>query len=141
MVTSEDNNIYADLSALLSNAFPKRCPNCGEIYMDVDEFIARTAELKHHSGLKESEDDDGSTLVELYRNCVCGSTLLDFFNDRRDRSQQGARRREAFGRLLQKIISRGIDEKTARRELLQVLHNGRSPLIVQLLNQERQTEL
>ncbi|MCK9987662.1 MAG: hypothetical protein AzoDbin1_04134, partial [Azoarcus sp.] len=48
---------------------------------------------------------DGQVIVELFRNCVCGSTLMDCFRDRRDTSEAGLRRRARFGELKPRAIN------------------------------------
>jgi len=128
-----DDDLFADLQALSASAFPKRCPTCGRVYTSEADFIARTQPLEHSSGLKAGEDDAGHTLVELYRNCICGSTLLDFFDDRRDDSDDGGQRRTAFARLLTRLSERGVPAATARSELLVVANGGTSALIERLI--------
>lgn len=66
-----DVEFYAELQEIAANTFPKRCLACGR------------------SGLKQSVDDGGHVIVELFRHCVCGSTLMDCFTDRRDASETG----------------------------------------------------
>lgn len=76
------------------------------------------------SALKASEDD-GGVILELFRNCVCGSTLLDFFSDRRDTGPAGLKRRERFGELMTFLTNSGLDVGIARAERLKVLRGGR----------------
>ncbi len=54
------------------------------------------------SSLKQAEDENGQLIVEVYRNCVCGSTLMDEFHSRRDDSPEGQRKRQVYANL-QKI--------------------------------------
>ncbi len=75
-----------------------------------------------HSGLKQGAAADDRPVVELFRNCVCGSTLMDLFADRRDTSQQGEARRNQFDALLQSLMQqRGFTYQQARIELLKWL--------------------
>jgi len=73
--------------------------------------------------------DDGSRIVEAFRNCPCGSTLMDFFTDRRDMSEKGLRRRERFGELLDYLVENGMERAAARAELLKVLKGGSSAVL------------
>lgn len=127
-----DPTLFAGLTALAESSFPKRCNNCRRSYSDVDSFIAQTRGIDGHSGLKAAKGDEGETMVELYRNCVCGSTLLDFFNDRRDLSDDGAVRRARFGELMIYLESRGIPQHLARLELLKVLNGECSQVLSEL---------
>lgn len=108
------------LQALAENAFPKCCANCGLMYNSVEEYIKKTKKIANKNSIKAIEDED-CNFLELYRNCVCGSTLMDFFHDRRDLSERGLKRREAFGKVLQYLIDIGINPYTARVELLKLL--------------------
>lgn len=126
----ELRDFYSGLRELAESAFPKRCRNCGRTYRDAAEFVAATAPLAaDKSGLKQSRDDDGRAIVELFRNCVCGSTLMDCFNDRRDFSEAGLRRRQRFGDLLVHLEGQGLDPAIARSELLKVLRGQGSEIL------------
>jgi hypothetical protein len=72
----------------------------------------------HGSGLKAGMDEDGAAVVDLFRNCVCGSTLMESFGDRRDTSPAGEARRRAFARLLDALMQHGYGADEARRELI-----------------------
>lgn len=126
----ELRDFYSGLRELAESAFPKRCRNCGRTYQNAAEFVAATEPLAaDKSGLKQSLDDDGRAIVELFRNCVCGSTLMDCFNDRRDFSEAGLRRRQRFGELLAHLESQGLDPAIARSELLKVLRGQGSEIL------------
>lgn len=101
-------------------------------YNGPEDFIAKTESLSGKSGLKSSYDDSDATIVELYRNCICGSTLMDFFSDRRDNSEKGAERRRLFDKLLQTLESRNVVREVARIELLKILRGEKSELIESL---------
>ena len=130
--TIHDPTLFAGLTALAKSSFPKRCNTCGRDYPNVDSFIAETEALQGHSGLKAAMDDEGDSMVELFRNCVCGSTLLDFFNDRRDLTDEGARRRANFGEVLGYLEARGIPHHQARLELLKVMQGENSQVLSEL---------
>ena len=121
--------IFEGLKALSESTFPKRCANCGIEYATVEDYVARTVDVSGKSGLKRGFDDDDQTIVELFRNCICGSTLMDCFGDRRDVSSQGLKRRVLFGKLLNLLVSKGLEPGVAREQLLMVLRGQPSQLL------------
>lgn len=70
-----------------------------------------------------------ATFPKVFRNCVCGSTLLEVFYDRRDQTANGLKRRQRFGELLDKLIADGVDPQVARTELLKVVRGQPHNLI------------
>jgi hypothetical protein len=125
-----DPKLVAGLKALAASAFPKRCRNCGAVYEDVDDYVRRTEPISTaRSGLKQSADDDGRTIVELFRNCTCGSTLMDFFGNRRDLSEAGARRRQRFTELHASLVGSGLDAAVAHAELLKLMRGEGSDIL------------
>jgi hypothetical protein len=124
------DKFFKDLHALAQSAFPKRCANCGRQYETAEAFLAETRQIApDRSGLKASEDDDGKSIVEAFRNCVCGSTLMDFFSDRRDLSAAGLARRQTFAELQAYLVSQGLEQAVARAELLKVLRGESSEIL------------
>lgn len=121
--------LYKDLKALSDSAFPKRCANCGAVYQSLDDYVARTDQIAGQSGLKKGYDDDDKPIVEFFRNCACGSTLMDFFGDRRDVSETGDRRRALFAQLMDNLVKEGIPAAEARRELLKVMRGRASAVL------------
>ena len=95
----------------------------------MDAYLQETQHVRGHSGLKHGLGDEGESVVQLFRNCVCGSTLMDFFSDRRDTSERGLKRRETFGKILQLLEQKGLDAATARRELLSVMRGQPSKIL------------
>ncbi|MDP2809295.1 MAG: oxidoreductase [Rhodocyclaceae bacterium] len=125
-----DRTLLAGLRALAESSFPKRCGTCGRVYADVADYVTQTASISAgRSGLKQSRDDDGETIIELFRNCTCGSTLMDFFSDRRDLSNAGEQRRRRFDELLVYLAGRGLDRAVARADLLKVTHGLPSEIL------------
>lgn len=116
-----DHELYAGLQAIADSAFPRECGACGRAFESADDFVRQTEAVRGVSGLKQSWDDDDRPLVELYRNCPCGSTMMEFFGDRRDSSPAGLRRRERFGALLDRLVTAGVPADVAREELLLLL--------------------
>jgi hypothetical protein len=99
MSDNSDKALFNGLQELTIGAFPKTCASCGRVYEDLEQFLAQTLAINERSGLKASVDDDEQPVVELFRNCICGSTLMDFCRSRRDESEKGQRRRETFARI------------------------------------------
>ena len=118
----EERLFFEGLQALAASAFPKHCNYCGRVFASASEFMQQTQSVRQDiTGLKQSFDDDSVTIVEAYRNCLCGSTLMDFFSDRRDISEGGARRRELFDKLLPHLQEKGMAKAEARAHLLRLL--------------------
>ncbi len=135
---ADEDELFAGLQSLSDDAFPKRCSYCGRIYETSEQYVRETESLAQKSGLKAAQDDDGSSILELYRNCVCGSTLMGFYQDRRDVSERGLRRRETFGRLMTMLEKKGLSAEVARHELLELMRGNRSPLLEELgINKHR----
>ncbi len=116
--------IYQGLQELAESSFPKTCAVCGRCYLTLEDFISKTQPISRSSGLKSAMEDDGTAIVELFRNCVCGSTLMDVCQDRRSGSERGLKRREKFEELLERLLERNIAEQDARNALLLFVRNG-----------------
>lgn len=121
--------LYSGLSFIMSASFPKRCANCGSVFETAADFLEQTRAAGGSSGLKESSDEDERPLVEVFRNCMCGSTLMEVCADRRDVSPAGLARREMFGELMKMLVDAGIEGPVARLELLKVMRGERSALL------------
>ena len=118
----EERVFFEGLQALAASAFPKHCNYCGRVFATAFDFMQQTSSVrKDITGLKQGFDDDSIAIVEAYRNCLCGSTLMDFFSDRRDISAAGARRRELFDKLLPHLQEKGMGRAAAREHLLRLL--------------------
>ena len=118
----EEHLFFEGLQALAASAFPKHCSYCGRVFDTAADFMQQTQSVRQDiTGLKQSFDDDSVAIVEAYRTCVCGSTLMDFFSDRRDVSDAGSRRRELFDKLLPHLEEKGMDRIAARTHLLRLL--------------------
>lgn len=127
---SSFENFFKDLKALAESAFPKRCANCGRVYETAEQFMAETENINpDRTGLKSSVDDNGTPIVEAFRNCVCGSTLMDFFSDRRDVSDKGLARRKKFGEMLDYLVAQGLAFEVAQAELIKVLRGESSEIL------------
>ena len=110
------NDLYVGLMSLIEGSFPKKCNNCNNVYKNVKEFLSQTESLQRYSGLKESSDDSKKILL-LFRNCKCGSTLMECFQDRRDASGRGSLLREKFIQLLDELVTSGVELEVAEQVL------------------------
>lgn len=129
------SSLLDGLRELSDTAFPRKCANCGREYMSFGDFIEQTRPLEGRSGLIENQgcpEEGDEVIVELYRNCICGSTLMEFFTNRRDTSDKGVHRRALFERLLGQLIAEGISDEEARAELTAFMRYGRSSLFEEL---------
>ncbi|UTW07186.1 hypothetical protein [Pseudomonas benzenivorans] len=127
---SSHDDWYAGLKALCLDDFPKHCRNCGRTFASEDEYFRETRSIRPEiTGLKGVDDPDDGPLVEVFRNCVCGSTLLVSCCSRRDDSDAGHRRRELFDKLLNFLELQGLPREQARGELLRLMSGERSPML------------
>lgn len=137
---SLDDELYAGLQEL-GTTFPKRCATCGRIYRDMHDYLTQTGRVASGaSGLKQTLDDDGNVIVAIFRNCVCGSTLMDECRNRRDVSEAGRQRRERFGVLVEKLVANGIARPVARAELLKLLRGEPSTLLKRYARKDREED-
>ncbi|MES9862579.1 MAG: hypothetical protein ABW157_15615 [Candidatus Thiodiazotropha sp. LLP2] len=127
-----EKDILDGLQELSDSAFPRVCSNCDREYASLEDFIKETQKLRGRSGLIENigcPEEGDEPIVELYRNCICGSTLMEFFSNRRDTSERGQLRRAIFEKTLASIVENGISKEEARNELIAVLRSGESHLL------------
>ncbi len=130
MGNSIQDTLFEGLTALAESSFPKKCNCCGRLFETVEDFVKDTVDIPTaKSSLKTAEEEDGSIVLELFRNCPCGSTLMDAFSDRRDFSERGFKRREKFEFMLDFLAEQGIDKLVAREELLKVMHGQKSIIL------------
>ncbi|MDM8349385.1 hypothetical protein P8H27_10785 [Pseudomonas sp. sp1636] len=121
---------FAGLKALGHDSFPKRCRNCGRVFASEADYFQQTQAIRPEiTGLKAAYDDDDRPLVEVFRNCVCGSTLLVNCVSRRDDSAAGNNRRQLFDTLLDYLTQHGVERAQARGELLRVASGERSEVL------------
>ncbi|MCF8151646.1 MAG: hypothetical protein K9J80_12955 [Sulfuritalea sp.] len=132
-----DPEFFRGLCEMEETTFPKQCRTCGQVYQDSRDFIARTVGIGPRKGVKTSLDDDGSPVLEFFRNCVCGSTLHGLYAERRDSSEKGLKRRVKFDELMKRLEDHGFAYDVARNELLKLLRGQESELLAPFL---RRTE-
>jgi hypothetical protein len=131
---------YAGLKALSESVFPKRCRNCRRVYETVRQFLDESHAVRADAtGLKQGYDDDDVGLVELYRNCACGSTLMDMFANRRDTSMTGQQRLQLFDTSIGYLVNRGLSLPLARQCLLRLLRGEVSDTDMAILLSDKPT--
>ena len=126
---SDELYLFKGLKSLSDNSFPKSCGNCGRNFETIEQYLKETNSLESSSGLKASFDDDEQPILEVYRNCICGSTLMDFFSDRRDLTERGRKRREIFQRVLKFLKQKGVSHDEGREAILAFMRSGESELL------------
>ena len=129
---------YKDLQELADSSFPKICTKCGKTYRTKQDFLNETIpvhniEMEDGSGLFALEGGGQETVVGVFRNCKCGTTLMADFQDRRDNSRGGQDRRKKFNELIDVLTSHGLEYNEARTEILKILHGEHSLAIEKIL--------
>ena len=128
------NNCFNGLSVIIESAFPKKCALCGKTYLTAEQFLIETHNMPNgRSSLKEALEDDGTSIVEVFRNCACGSTLMEEFNSRRVNSKLGQETRAEFDRLLNMLKKQNIPIEIARTELVKLFKGKKSESLDYLL--------
>lgn len=108
------------LQSRLKTAFPKRCSKCRTVFESFEDFFYSTASIDRGTVTYPILGKD----FFLHRNCLapCDTTLVVVFEDRRDDSIPGARRRQVFENCLARLCRElHLDESAARTVLLAVL--------------------
>ena len=123
------NSVFKEFKELVNETFPKHCACCGRDYKNLNEFLAGTEALPSAVSMIQSLGGDDKSVIDILRNCACGTTLMAVFSERRDMSESGAKAREKFAQLLTLLTSSGLDKMIARRELLKMLHGEDSEYI------------
>lgn len=116
---NNSNNYFNGFTTFIESAFPKNCTVCGKTYQTAEQFLTETQNMpRGRSSLKEALEEDGTAIVEVFRNCRCGSTLMDEFNSRRDNSDTGQQKRAEFNRLLMVLQNQHVPVEIARSEII-----------------------
>ncbi len=122
---NEANWTFAGLKLSAYGAFPKVCANCQRSYASTASFFADTRPPQTHpTGLMHTEGDAGESLVQAFRVCRCGSSLMQYFRTRRDTSAEGVDRREAFAMFVNQLARVGVSTEQARDRLLGCMHQS-----------------
>lgn len=118
------DSLYQGLRAIWETEFPKTCPKCRRVYHSFEEYLLDTRSLPESSGLMGYEIGNTGQQVGLFRNCSCNTTILAFCHDRRDMSEQGCKRRELFGELMERLVDAGMSAQVARLRILKALRTA-----------------
>jgi len=130
----EGNDYLKGLTAFIEDSFPKTCATCGTTYQTAAQFLTETEGLPNkRSSLKEALEEDGSIIVEVFRNCPCGSTLMDEFNSRRDDSLQGKDKRDKFEQLIMALLKQQVPIEIARIEIHKLFEGKKTEALDYLL--------
>jgi hypothetical protein len=122
--------LQEELAHLVSDSLPKVCQSCGRRYEDLDAFLQNTHRIPFATGLFQREEgEDGNDIIDLIRNCPCGSTLMVVFHNRRQHSPRKQRKRRLFDRLMHVLEQEGVETETARTELRHAVRNEPTPLL------------
>jgi len=112
-------------SPLNARAFPKTCVTCNAVYLNEIDFFQRTTPISNTATdikvIKDDEENDADIFLEVFRNCACGSTLMELFHCRRDLSENGIRKRIIFETLLDGLVKIGHDRMAARTMILEFI--------------------
>jgi len=129
-IMNEFDDYFKGLTAMVESSFPRKCGCCGKTYATAEIFLVETQNIPSgRSSLKEAQEDDGTAIVEVFRNCICGSTLMDEFNSRRDDSSKGQARRDAFDKVVAQLQKQPMSKELARAEVLKILHGEHSEVL------------
>jgi hypothetical protein len=109
-----------DLHLLAGFSFPLKCRHCGQVYDDAEQFLETTQATDNLNGIIEGYGMHAERIVEVLRRCECGELLIEEFEDRRARSQEGIEHRAEFGRLVKELRIRGMTRDGAHALLLRV---------------------
>ncbi|MBL1292870.1 MAG: CbiX/SirB N-terminal domain-containing protein [Thiotrichales bacterium] len=121
------------LCGVVDDDFPKTCRNCGRTYQTMGEFIRDTVSTIAGAGLKQGFTDDEQAIVELFRHCQCGSTLMSpGQKSRRGNSDLASECREQFDQLVAQMAAAGKTHESAREDLRQVITGGYGDILEQL---------
>lgn len=126
---SDVSGLYDNLKTLTETAFPKTCLVCGQVFNSPEDFVKESEAIPGSTGLKSTLDEDDKPIIELFRNCTCGSTLMDEFRDRRDLSEKGLKRRAVFEKILNLLADKGVPVDKTRAELLMFMNGAESPFL------------
>lgn len=131
------DQVYQSLRQFGETTFPSTCTDCGRTFESLDAFLSEMrSDEERIEGSGSVQDESNQSIVDLFRNCVCGAKVLELSGERRDTSEGGRLRRKGFGELLSYLSAAGLDREVARQELLKVLHGKKSTLFQNITPEE-----
>lgn len=93
--------------------------------MDDISFLKETTIATNASSrikvIREPNLEHVDVFLEVFRDCRCGSTLMEMFHCRRDLTEPGIRKREIFDTLLQGLKKSGYETADARMLVLEFI--------------------
>lgn len=109
------------LQSLSGQSFPKTCRTCGKVYASEFQFFNETSLVPASDRTIREISDEDDIYLEVFRNCSCGSTLMEYFSSRRDLSEKGIRKRMLFETLLMALDHQGYEREYSRSLLLEFI--------------------
>lgn len=123
--TAQVENLLAKFRNLANEGFPHHCA-CGRSYKDLEDFLARTTSPHaSSSGMVASLVGEGAEVVDLFRNCACGSTIMVIIQERRNFSRRTRYHRHLMQATMDACESAGVSHEQARGELLACIRGFR----------------
>jgi hypothetical protein len=119
---------FEDLKSKFYNEFPKTCASCDRVYDTLDDFINRTRPIAQGSGVLDAINHPQRKIFDLWRDCICGSTMMMVCDERRDLSEKGIKIRESIGGILNDLMARGLNYEEAKSKILSLIYGKRIPL-------------
>lgn len=135
--SSVESDDRADTLVAVANTFPKACKSCGRVYRDAKAFIEQTLPASIAKGIKPAHGNNGQEILEIFRNCHCGATLMSPFYSRRGSSGLASECRQQFDKLVTQMTLSGRTQEAAQGELRQVITGGYADILEQLKKIER----
>lgn len=132
LLNMDNDALIKSLQALDDASFPKSCDGCGKVFKCERDYLQNTIPCQHNPNLTEITDRKGRRFLKLARNCTCGKPIVDYFDDRRDKSKKGEIKRSAFNKVINTLLQEGLKREQARTELINYMSNKKSPLLEKL---------
>lgn len=123
---SEQNAGPSPTSEARIRDFPKICPSCNRVFLDVDDYLTNTTRAEDTGAPSSSPGSDLD--VRWLRACPCGTAIIVSGVNRRDPSDMGQTRRQVFGELLDRLMQGGAEREEARSDLMLTLKIWRNEL-------------
>ena len=118
MISVFSESVKKKLASHYDDIFPKKCNNCKRVYHSIEQYKRETKTLKRKTTIFDAIG------LQEYRNCVCGSTLIVWTQERRDVTDYGVARRKLFDECLEKILKISSAEEDEVREKLRVIFSS-----------------
>lgn len=80
--------------------------------------MAHTRAASDNPGMLQDLEHPERTIVDFWRACTCGSTMMVISDERRSNSFQGAKTRELMGVALDQLMGDGLCYEEAKTQLM-----------------------